>query len=111
MLDSLTKGLMEYWLDTRMIAFAEKSIGTSFALDVWEESGLVGFPFRHSASFMFEADTRSYLATKYPQAAEKLADAALAANSESVETKPPYDLRGHAAWRRSDGSFFPFCKF
>jgi hypothetical protein len=93
---------MEFWLDNRMIAFAEKSVGTSFALDVWEESGLVGRPFKHSASFMFEIDARSYLATKYPHAVEKLANSNEDAVSSPYITRPrpPHDLRDDAAWRR-----------
>jgi hypothetical protein len=94
---------MEFWSDSRKIAFAEKSFGTSFALDVWEECGLAGHPFKHSASFMFETDARSYLATKYPHAAEQLTDALehVTAKFDSSETNPPYDLIDEAAWRRS----------
>jgi hypothetical protein len=93
---------MEFWQDQRKIAFAEDSIGTSFALDVWEESGLAGLPFKHSASFTFEADARFYLATKYPRAAEKVTDAAgpVAASVRVPRPKPPHDLRDDAAWRK-----------
>jgi hypothetical protein len=93
---------VEFWLDNRKIAFAENSIGTSFALDVWEESGLAGHPFKHSASFMFETDARSYLATKYPQAVENVTDAPerVAASLRVARPKPPHDLRDDDAWRK-----------
>jgi hypothetical protein len=94
---------MELWLDARKIAYTTESNGTtSFSLDVWEDSSLVGLPFKRSASFVMETDARFYLAAKYPQAVEKLAapeEEAVSSPSMARPT-PPYDLRDDAAWRK-----------
>ena len=102
---------MEFWLDKSKIAYTTKSIGTiSFALDVWEESSLVGLPFKHSASFMNETDARIYLVAKYPHAVEKVTDAdkEVASRVSVPRPTPPHDLRDDAAWRkyREDSSCF-----
>jgi hypothetical protein len=99
---------MEFWLDKSKIAYTAKPIGTvSFALDVWEESSLVGLPFKHTASFTIETDARVYLAAKYPHAVEKIivekitnADQEVAASLSVERTTPPHDLRDDDAWRK-----------
>jgi hypothetical protein len=93
---------MEFWLDTKKIAFTTNPNGTSFALDVWEESSLVSLPFKHTASFMIETDARVYLAAKYPHAVEKttVADEEVATSLSVPRPKPPHDLRDDDAWRK-----------
>jgi hypothetical protein len=99
---SRERDVMEFWLDTKKIAFTTSPNGTSFALDVWEEDSLVGLPFKHSAFFMIETDARFYVVAKYPHAVEKIteADKEVASSSSVTRPTPPHDLRDDDAWRK-----------
>ncbi len=99
---------MEFWLDTKKIAFTTKPNGTvSCALDVWEENRLGGSPFRYTASFMIDIDARVYLTAKYPHAVEKIvvekttnADEEVVSDLSVPRPTPPHDLRDEDAWRK-----------
>jgi hypothetical protein len=94
---------MEFWLDTKKIAYTTESNGTtSCGMDVWEENSLGRLPFKFTASFITETDARVYLTAKYPHAVEKITDAdeKVASGVGVTRPTPPHDLRDDDAWRK-----------